>query len=997
MSAKDLLEQNWFSKCRQFLFLLLGFQLMYAQELNVSGKVTSAQDEQPLVGVNILVQGTDQGTTSDGGGNYTLGLDNPGATLVFSYIGYATKNIPVNNQTTLNVSLEIDVLGLDEVVAIGYGYAKKSDLTGSVGTINQKLLNSQAVENPLMALTGTTSGVQVLQNSGEPGSGFGVRIRGSNSLLGGNSPLFVVDGFPITGNLDNLNPNDISSVEVLKDASATAIYGSRGANGVVMITTKKGANRKTTIEYTSYTGTQSETKRIDMLNAKEFATLANFRASVDGEAPFFTSAEVSSFGEGTDWQDLIFRAGSIENHSLMFSGGNQTTRFGLSGNYFKHKGVILNSFSDRFQIKLDLDHDINDKWNIAVQNILNRNKKNEVMADNNSRGSGIVDGALNAPPTLSPKDANGKWQDLRVYPFSPDVMENPVMLTNEIKDETTKNSNLLNIAIEGEVADNLRLKSTLGVEYYDKRGDYYSSTEYSRSYLGNAEIRYEDFTNLLNENTLTYTKLSDNYSMEVLGGITSQKTTMQDVWTSTTGYLVNVMENYRLQSGTSVRTPTSGYVDYSILSYLGRVNFALKNKYLVTTSFRMDGSSRFGANSKWGTFPSFAVAWRVSEEDFWPTSLVNSFKLRGGWGNTGNTAVAPYQSLNTLASTTNVFDDKIYTGFAPGAIKPNPDLKWENTSQVNVGVDMGLFENRLSLVLDYYKKTTTDLLANVPLPTSSGFSSITSNIGTIENSGIEISSNYQYNKGDFSLSLGGNISMNDNKVVELSQGADLMGATLGLPISIPISLVREGEPIGVFYAYKEDGINADGSIKYVDQNGDGAINAVDRVVIGDPNPDYIFGINSFMSYKNFGLSVVVTGVQGNDVFNFNSSNVGDGFAFGINQMREVKDNYWTSENKNTSADYGKISQYTRYDASDRHVEDGSYVKIQNLELSYTFTGLDSFDNLQVYVGGQNLLTWTNYSWYSPEVNTKGADISKGIDMSAYPMVRTMTIGIRVKL
>ena len=306
MSAKDLVEQNWWSKGRQFLFLLLGFQLIYAQELNVSGKVTSAQDEQPLVGVNILVQGTDQGTTSDAGGNYTLGLENPGATLVFSYIGYATKNIPVNNQTTLNVSLEIDVLGLDEVVAIGYGYVKKSDLTGSVGTVNQKLLNSQVVENPLMALTGTTSGVQVLQNSGEPGSGFGIRIRGSNSLLGGNSPLFVVDGFPITGNLDNLNPNDISSVEVLKDASATAIYGSRGANGVVMITTKKGANRKTTIEYTSYTGTQSETKRIDMLNAKEFATLANFRASVDGESPFFTTAEVSSFGEGTDWQDLIF-------------------------------------------------------------------------------------------------------------------------------------------------------------------------------------------------------------------------------------------------------------------------------------------------------------------------------------------------------------------------------------------------------------------------------------------------------------------------------------------------------------------------------------------------------------------------------------------------------------------------------------------------------------------------------------------------------------------
>ena len=970
-----------------------------AQSSSVSGKVTSADNDQPMVGVNILVQGTDQGTSTDTDGNYTITLDNPGATLVFSYIGYTTKKVLVDSQTTLNMTLEIDALGLDEVIAIGYGYVKKSDLTGSVGTIDKKLLNSQAVENPLMALTGTTSGVQVLQNSGEPGSGFGVRIRGSNSLLGGNSPLYVVDGFPISGNLDNLNANDISSVEVLKDASATAIYGSRGANGVVLVSTKKGANRKTTIEYSSYTGTQSETKRIDMLNAKEFATLANYRASVDGESPFFTQAEVSSFGEGTDWQDLIFRPGNIENHSLMFSGGNETTRFGISGNYFKHRGVILNSFSDRFQIKLDVDHDINDKWNISVQNILSRNKKNKVMADNNTRGSGIVDGALNAPPTLSPKDANGNWQDLRVYPFSPDVMENPVMLANEIKDETTKNSDLLNIAVEGEIADNLRLRSTLGIEYYDKRGDYYSSTKYNVSYVGNAEIMYEDFTNVLNENTLTYTKLNDDYSMEVLGGITSQQTTTQDVWTSTTGYLVDVMENYRLQSGTAVRTPTSGYVDYSILSYLGRANFALKNKYLITTSFRMDGSSRFGANSKWGTFPSFAVAWRLSEEEFWPTSLVNSFKLRGGWGNTGNTAVAPYQSLNTLATTTSVFDDQIYTGFAPGTTKPNPDLKWENTSQVNVGIDMGLFENRLSFVFDYYKKTTTDLLANVPLPTSSGFSSITSNIGTIENSGIEISSNYQYNKDGFSMSLGGNISMNDNKVVELSQGQDLFGVTLGLPISIPISLVREGQPLGVFYAYKEDGINADGTIKYVDQNGDGAINAVDRVVIGDPNPDYIFGINSSMSYKNFGLSVVITGVQGNDVFNFNKSNVGDGFAFGINQMDEVKDNYWTSDNNNTNADYGKISQYTRYDASDRHVEDGSYVKIQNLELSYTFNDLVSspFDNLQVYLGGQNLLTWTNYSWYSPEVNTQGADISRGIDMSAYPMVRTMTFGIRIKL
>lgn len=968
------------------------------QQKVIKGTITDEQGNS-LPGVNILIKGTNQGTVTDVNGKYTLSVAS-NTTLVFSFVGYRKQEVSVAGKSIINVTMIEEAIGLKEVVAIGYGTVKKSDLTGSLSSVKIEAINSQTVQNPLEALTGASAGVQVFQESGQPGGSFGVRIRGANSIIGGNNPLYVIDGFPITGQLDNLNPNDIKSINILKDASATAIYGSRGANGVILITTKQGAVGKTLIEYDSYYGVQNVTKEIDMLNAKEFATLANVRAANDGVAPFFSASEIASFGKGTNWQDAIFRPASIQNHSLMISGGNIKTRFNISANYFNQEGIIINSSFKRYQLKMDMEHHINANWKFSIHNILSRTTSNNLYSDNTTRGSGVLSAALDSPPTQPVYDANGNYSNVRAYPFSPDVLQNPVLLAKEIKDQITKNSDLSNLSIEGKFLNNFTFRSSLGVQYYSTRTDYYSSTLDNITYNGNARISYGDFTNLLNENTLTYfKKFGENHVLTILGGLTEQQTTSQNVTAATNGFLNNITEDYNLASGSAIQTPSSDYSSYSMLSYLGRINYAYKDKYLFTASIRADGSSRFGVNNKWGYFPSAAVAWRVSQEDFWANfkKAVNELKIRVSWGNTGNTAVSPYQSLSTLTFTTAVFDKNTYLGLAPGSIKPNPDLKWESTEQLDAGLDMGLLDNQLTFTLDYYYKKTYNLLAIVPLTTSSGYSSTIRNIGAVQNKGLEMSANFKLVQGLFRWSIGANISFNRNKVLKLSQGADILTGLLHIPLNVPVSLIRVGYPMGVFYGYKEDGLTKDGNIKYLDTNGDGVINSLDRVVIGDPNPKFVFGINSFLSYKNFGLTLVITGVQGNDIFNFNKSNVADGFSFGINQIRDVLGNYWTKENPDPNAKYPRISQYTRYEVSDRYIEDGSYIKIQNVELSYTFKRFSSpLNNSQIYIGSQNLLTLTKYSWYSPEVNTMGADASKGIDQNGYPMARTFMLGVRLK-
>lgn len=965
----------------------------------LGGTVTNAAGI-PVPGVAVGIKGTTKGTVTDEKGRFRMQDVPANAILVFRMIGFEAHEEQIVPGKALNVVLKEELSKLSEVIVVGYGTQKRSDLTGAVSSVRGDQLTGQAISNPVQALTGVAPGVQVLQNSGEPGSALSVRVRGGNSLIGGNEPMYVIDGFPITGTLDNINPNDILSIEVLKDASATAIYGSRGANGVVMVTTKKGKAGRTQVEYDVYYGLQQVTKKIDMLNAQEFATIANVRAANDNIAPFFTDAEIKAFGKGIDWQDEIFRTAPIQNHSLSVSGGNDKTRFNLTGNYFDQKGVILNSYNNQAQLRANLEHNINNNWKITFNNIVSRTKNNFLYSNNTERGAGVLSGALISPPTVPVYDANGNYSNVRKYPFSPDIAENPVAMALERKNVTTRNALLTNLFIEGKLLPDLVLRSSIGVQYENSRVDFYSPTIFQPSATGSASINYGEWVNIVNENTLTYSKTVNNdHHITLLGGITSEKNTGQNLGASATGFLTNILENKSLQSGTSPGIPTSSMSKYAILSGLGRVNYAYKGKYLLTASIRADGSSRFGKANRWGYFPSTAVAWRVSEEKFWEgiKPVINDLKLRGSWGVTGNTAVSAYQSLSILSSVQTVLDKNLYIGFAPGSIKPNPELKWETTTQIDAGVDVGLLNSRLMLSFDYYSKRTNDLLSSVPVSSSTGYSTTIKNLGTVENKGIEAAlTAYILEQGPFKWDLGINLSRNRNKVISLSGGTDIFGEILGNTLPA-MSLVREGHPIGVFYGYLEDGLDNNGEIKYKDLDNNGTINSLDRTIIGDPNPAYIIGLNSHMSYKNFDLTILVTSIQGVDVLNYNLSNVADGFSFGINQVRDILGNYWTADKPDPNAKYPKISKNTRYLGSDRFIEDGSYIRVKNIQLSYTLKK----DKLvlagsQIYVAVQNPFTFTNYSFYTPEINTRGAGISRGIDQFGYPDARSFMLGLRVK-
>lgn len=969
------------------------------QQKVVKGTVTDNEGN-PLTGVTVVLKGTTRGSTSDINGNYSIEVENEQSILVFSFVGHITQEVTVGDRIQINITLVEDVVALEEVVVIGYGTVRKSDLTGSVSSVKREQISLQAVSNPVLSLSGVTSGIHIIQESGQPGAALNVRVRGENSLLGGNNPLYVVDGFPIAGDISTLNPNDIQSVEILKDASATAIYGSRGANGVILITTNKGSVGKTTVVYDGYYGLQEVSKTIDMLNARELATLANVRAANDGLAPYFTESEISAMGEGTNWQDEIFRTAPIQNHSLSVSGGNNKTTFNVSGSFYYQDGIIINSNYTRIQSRASFEHKITENWRVTLNTNFSNNRFNNILSQNTERGLGVLSGALVAAPSIRPRNEEGDYSDVRAYGFSPEISENPVAQALERKQVAANNSLLSDFSVQGTIIKGLVVRSSIGLEYNIRRGDFYSPSIFQQTALGSAQTTYTETSHIVNENVLTYSRnITGNDQFTILGGITSEINNYQYLSASATGFLSDILENYSLESGSSPGTPQSDLTEYAIFSYLGRLNYSFKSKYLITASIRADGSSRFGKNNRWGYFPSAAIAWRLSEEGFFKNNIdfINTLKVRTSWGKTGNTAVSPYQSLVILSSVQTVFDNNLSIGYAPGSIMPNPNLKWETTTQFDVGTDVGVFNDKIQLTFDYYFKKTDDLLASVPVILSSGYSTQTTNLGSTQNKGLEITADARITEGLVGWNLGTNISFNRNKVLQLS-GGDIFGAGLGNALPA-MSLVREGYPIGIFYGYVEDGLTEDGKIKYVDLDNNGTINSLDRTIIGDPNPDFIFGLNSSFSYKNFGLSILVNGVKGNDILNYNLSNVANGMYFGENQIQDVWENYWTEENPNPNARYPRISISTQYLGSDRYIEDGSYLQLKNIKFSYTLREerfrMSPFFNSEVFINIQNLVTLTKYSFFSPIINTRGAGISKGIDQWGYPDARTVLLGIRV--
>ncbi len=963
------------------------------QQNSVSGKVTDSSGS-PLPGVSVVVKGTIVGTISDTNGNYELSGVPSNGTLVFSFVGMKKIEIAVGGKSNINAVLEDETFGIEEVVAIGYGTMKKSDITGSLSQVKSDELNAFPSTNVFQALSGRSSGVQVLQSTGAPGASTSIRIRGSNSIQGSNEPLYVVDGFPVN-NVTALNNSDIESIEILKDASSTAIYGSRGANGVVLITTKRGKAGKNVVEFESSYSSQSLIKKIDLMNATDYATLYNIKAVNDGVAPYFTESEINGFGSGFDWQNFIYQTAPIVTTSLNVNGGNEKTKFSISGSILNQGGIIKGSNYDRYSIRSNFDHQFSKKFSAVLSSTFTRIKTDRKDSGGGSRGNSLIS-AQAAPPTLTPYNEDGTYRVLStVYPFVAPDLVNPLNFINEQSTIIKANIALINAALIFNPTEEITIKVSGGVENRDDRTDSYITRNFINS-DGSASVNTGQFTSLLNENTISYTKsFSNKHNISAVAGFTYQDFLSTSLQGSGNGFLSDIFETYDLGAAITPGIPGSAYSKSVLLSYLGRVNYNFMNKYFATISYRADGSSKFSKGNKWGYFPSAALAWRISDEDFLKDNeMISNLKLRTSWGSTGSQAIGPYVTLNQLASGKTVFNDALYNTFAPGTQLPG-DLKWETTEQTNIGLDLGVKNNRLTITADYYMKNTKDLLNTVVLPSSLGFTSTIRNVGKVQNKGVELGLDAQILTGTFKWNLNTNISFNRNKVVKLNNGEDILGGYVSVvALQDNTNILREGRPIGQFWGYMEDGYDDSGKIKYKDIEPDGKLTAADKTYIGDANPDFIYGLNSTMSYKNFELNIFLQGSYGNDLFNLSAVSYAYDYVSGLNMLKEVLENSWTPTN--TNAKYPIVSRNTSVNISDRFIENGSYLRLKNVQLTYNFPiqsmRLNSIESLQIYMSGQNLLTLTKYSGLDPEVNSQGF----GIDNKGYPMSKSITFGLRAR-
>ena len=956
-----------------------------------------------LTGANVVVKGTTIGANTDTNGIVNLPNVPSNATLVISCMGYKTQEVSVAGTNSLEIFLEEDTNMLDELVVIGYGTVKKRDLTGAVSQVKSKDMTAYTVSNPIQALQGRVPGLNLTTNTGSPEGNFSIRIRGANSIRGDNDPLYIIDGMPAS--VRSINSYDIESVEILKDASATAIYGSRGANGVILITTKNGRAGRTQVNYNFEYGVQSIRKTFDVLDASDWMRLVNLQQINDKGKAYFSDSDIANAGAGFDWQDAVYRTAAVKNHNISVQGGNDKTRFVVSGSALSRDGIIRNSGFKKYNLRSSIDHDINKYWNFQLKmgysftDVLSK-----ASSDKTSRGSSIVNVAITAPPTLTPFNEDGSYTDLRLaYPFMGNSFVNPI---NEMDATTSKaEANLidLNAAITFKPFKGFSIKSSWGMESYDYRSDSYTNSKIL--YGGtSASVKFNRSNTLVNENIANYNvTIAHDHSINLMGGFTYQQHVAKELGGSGTGYLADITETYDLGAATTPGIPSSGYSKWVLMSFLARFNYAYKGKYLLTLSARADGSSRYSPGNKWGYFPSGAIAWRVSEEPWLKNNpTISDLKIRAGYGVTGSTAISPYATMNVLSSGTGPLDNK-NTGvyFAPSSTFPGV-LKWESTAQYDVGIDLALFNNRLRFTADAYYKLTSDLLNSVNLPRSSGYTSQIQNIGKMSNRGLEFLLEGEIiSTKDWSWTASGNISINRNRIEELAAGKDIFGSSMGTSFfSGTVNLLREKEPMGVFYVYKFDGWSEDGKFTYVDIDESGSINESDRMILGNPNPKFIGGFSSELRWKNLSLSMFWQGSYGNDLYNITGATFFD-YGIGLNSIHEVLNSHWDANNtaeQNALAKYPKPTDSGKLNVkqSDYFIEDGSYLRLKNIQLSYSIPfKWDWIQRLNLYVSAQNLLTFTNYSGLDPEVNAYGSDSTLGIDFNGYPMTKTISFGANI--
>ena len=983
----------------------------------LEGKVIDQITNEPIIGASINIKGTTHSVNTDLDGKFYFqtGQKFP-YTLIVSYVGYKVKELIVDGSPVV-IKLSQDVKELNEVV-IGYGTQKKKDYTGSLSTISTEL-KSLPVLSVDRLLQGGISGAQVTQSSGQPGAGTSVRIRGGTSIIAGNEPLYVVDGFPVYNGdaatdagvtsgpsinpLSSMNPAEIESIDVLKDASATAIYGSRGANGVILITTKRGKKGQLAVTYDAYYGVQKVINTIPMLNAEQWGYLKNDALKDSGKAPLYTQQQLDQLGEGTDWQDEAYTDAPIQSHTISITSGTEQTRLLFSGNYFKQDGVLIHSGFDRYSGRLNIDHNLNQKFKLGL-NLSGSKTHADVAPD------GVVQNILGMVPVVPVRDANGEFTSNSSYGSA---VANPIAtMTNQIN-ETNTTRFLLNGFGEYKIIEGLTAKVSLGTDIIEnKQNRFLPSTLYESPAGGSASKGSLSSLNWLNENTISYKKkFGEKHAFDILAGYTQQKTVSEIFRAGSSNFASNEFTFNNLASGTVVSTPASSASQSVLHSYLARINYGFDDRYLFTLTARADGSSRFGKNNKWGTFPSAAFAWNVSNENFLKEiKQISSLKLRLSAGLTGNQEINPYQSVARLSYYPYVFANTLVTGFAPSSFE-NSDLGWETTTQYNLGLDLSLFNNRINFTGDIYYKKTDDLLLEVPIPYTSGLESAFQNLGSVENKGIELGLKTLNFVGDFEWSSNLIFSANRNKVLSLGDGIDFFIPVNPATSTTPSGIVKVGEPLGSFYMYKFDGLFQEGddftnsplantkagSQKFKDLNGDGKITqADDRTVVGNSEPLFLASLTNTFRYKNFDVVIFINSSYGNKIFNRSAADyeLGTGFTGAYATLLDR----WTPTNTDTRIH--RAVEDPSATLSDRYIEDGSYIRLKSISVGYTLpkkvaTNL-SLSSARIYITSQNPITATSYSGYDPEVNRNGQSaLNSGVDVGVYPGTQTVLGGISV--
>jgi len=1067
------------------IYLSAGTSGINAQSTTITGVVTDAQQE-ALIGVNILVEGQDNlGAVTEIDGSYSITIPSPNETLIFSYIGYEEQRISTAGKSEVSIILVEDLNTLDEVVVVGYGEVRKRDLTGSVASIKAEELDKIKPVSFEQGIQGKAAGVLVTSSQGGPGESVKIRVRGGTSINASNDPLYVIDGFALEGSalntglgvgnsstspLSTIDPSSIESIEVLKDASATAIYGSRGANGVILITTKKGREGKTEIDFETFQGVGTIARKLDLLSPQEFVDFWNEYAPWNPNDPNgqFVRAYRDEVGNNvdlndpeiivTDWQNEVLRSAKSSNYRLSLRGGTKNSKFSGSAGYTKQDGIVETSAFERLTLNMNVDQKIGERVNAGISLNIGNNRRAGVVsaASENANGrNGVITSAILFSPVQgltryndAEYDENGRLVTLR----SGDIT-NPFLLINGNTNDTREIQAFGNAFASYRITDDIKFKSSVRGNLYSSKGKSYFSERFGwgRTANGRAFSRSNLSEGITFEQQLSYNKNIGNDNFNAVLVYEQQQGSFETILSSSTGFNLPGVNLDNLFTAEETQATRSNQTSSSLKSFLGRANYNLDDKYLFTVSARYDGSSRFAEGAKWGFFPSAAVAWKIGNEDFLKeSSVIDDWKIKASYGVTGNAQIGSFRSLAQAEYSSYILGgSNIAAGIATSSLS-NPDLTWETTTQYDVGTTLSLFDYRLNVSLDIYNKDTRDLLLEVPLPSNSGYTFSFSNIGKVNNRGVELSiGGTVINKKDFSWSSNFNISFNKNEVQDLGDANEFFVRAFGDNQTTNDYVVRVGESLGSVFGLEQNGLyqysdfeefnglseadaaaklNADaeeqglafydviytlkegtvltagvteyrpGLPKFEDVNGDGIVNSDDRQIIGNTLPEHFGGLTNNFKFKGVDLSVLTTWSYGNDIYN---KNLKKGTSTAIpfyNKFGQVRDR-WTPTNTDTDvpSTWGYGDSGTGNNALSEYLEDGSYIRIANVTLGYTFPksliSKAGFRTARFYVAADNLHVFTNYSGYDPEVSVGNNQLTPGLDIDSYPRQRTFRVGL----